>query len=105
MLYAIAPSRCNLFFIRFTAEGSGGAYLHSGVLVGLRGSTFAGNRAGDAGLAIMSHGMVEHDSYENTSFKSNTYYCASGQYGYEVTEIGEFEEELTELQHHRLARQ
>ncbi|CAM9112289.1 unnamed protein product, partial [Sphacelaria rigidula] len=85
----------NSSFEENRAEGSGGAYLHSGVLVGLRGSTFAGNRAGDDGLAIMSHGMVELDSFENTSFRSNTYYCPSGQYGYEVTKIGGFEDEVS----------
>lgn len=73
--------------------GSGGAYLHSGVLVGLARSTFAGNRAG-GGLAVSSLGMME--SIVNTSFESNAFYCPSGEYGHDV---GEFEDKVTKLQH------
>lgn len=64
------------------AEGSGGAYLHSGVLVDLSYSTFARNRAGDAGLAVSSLGILRKIS--NTSFESNTYLCPSGEYGYGI---------------------
>lgn len=65
-------------------EGSGGAYLHSGVLVKLDLATFVGNRARDAGLAIQSLGIV--GNIFNTTFESNTYFCPAGQYGVDVDE-------------------
>ena len=55
----------------------------------LLGATFVGNRAGDAGLAVQSVGVVE--SIGATTFHSNTYFCAPGQFGdeyeYEVTAL------------------
>ncbi|CAN0183065.1 unnamed protein product [Scytosiphon promiscuus] len=65
------------------AVGSGGAYLHSGPLVELGDSTFVGNRARDAGLAVQSLGYVEN--IHDTTFESNTYFCSSGEYGFEAT--------------------
>lgn len=65
-------------------EASGGAYLHSGVLVKLDLATFVGNSARDAGLAIQSLGIV--GNIFNTTFESNTYYCPAGQYGVDVDE-------------------
>lgn len=47
-------------------------------------ATFVKNRSGDAGLAVMSLGIVEDMS--NITFESNTYYCRSGTYGYEIHE-------------------
>ncbi|CAM9198462.1 unnamed protein product [Ectocarpus sp. 12 AP-2014] len=73
-----------------SAEGSGGAYLHSGVLVELDRSTFVRNRARDAGLAVQSLGIVEN--ILDTAFESNTYYCSSGEYGYEDVVASEDEE-------------
>lgn len=87
-------------FVRFTAERSGGACLNSGVLVGLGGSKFIGNRAGGDGPAVMSLGIVENIT--DTSFESNTNYCPPGEYGYD---IDEFEDEVTKLQYFPLARQ
>lgn len=65
-----------------TAEGSGGAYLHSGVAVGIENCIFVGNRAGDEGLAILSLGIAEKIS--GVEFDSNSFYCSSGTYGYEM---------------------
>lgn len=65
------------------AVGSGGAYLHSGLLVSLADTTFVGNRAGAAGLAVSSLGIIENVT--DTTFESNTYYCQSGQYGYDIS--------------------
>ncbi|CAM9477686.1 unnamed protein product [Ectocarpus fasciculatus] len=67
------------------ALGSGGAYLHSGLLVNLDNTTFVGNRAGSAGLAVSSLGILENVT--DTTFESNTYYCQSGQYGYDISEV------------------
>lgn len=55
-------------------------------------AAFFGNRAGDAGLAIQSVGAVEN--MINTTFESNTYYCPSGQFGYDV---GASEDEVMAL--------
>ncbi|CAM9892814.1 unnamed protein product, partial [Ectocarpus sp. 8 AP-2014] len=65
------------------AVGSGGAYLHSGLLVSLADTTFVGNRAGAAGLAVSSLGIIENVT--DTTFESNTYFCQSGQYGYDIS--------------------
>ena len=65
-----------------TAAGSGGAYLHSGVAVALDSCNFAGNKAGDEGLAVLSLGIAENIS--DVVFDSNTFSCSSGTYGYEV---------------------
>ncbi|CAM9404669.1 unnamed protein product, partial [Ectocarpus sp. 12 AP-2014] len=47
-----------------------------------------GNRARNAGLAVQSLGIAWNIT--DTTFESNTYYCSSGQYGYEY-EFGEDE--------------
>lgn len=78
--------------------GAGGAFLQSGVLVELGRTSFVGNRATDAGLAVQSLGIAQNIT--TTIFESNTYYCPSGEFGYE---IGEFEEEVTNLPCSRLA--
>ena len=72
---------------RFSAaDGSGGAFEFSGIVVALNGSEFVGNRAGDGGLAISSLGVLE--SINHTLFESNTEYCPPGQYGYnEVVKV------------------
>lgn len=64
------------------AEGSGGAYLHSGIAVNLQNCTFVRNRAGGEGIAVLSLGMVEKMS--SVDFDSNTKYCRSGTYGLEM---------------------
>ncbi|CAB1101543.1 unnamed protein product [Ectocarpus sp. CCAP 1310/34] len=71
-----------------SSVGSGGAYLHSGLLVSLADTTFVGNRAGAAGLAVSSLGIIEN--LTDTTFESNTYYCQSGQY-----DIGADEDEVS----------
>ncbi|CBJ26186.1 conserved unknown protein [Ectocarpus siliculosus] len=58
---------------------SGGALLHSGVLVGVHNTAFQANRAGEDGLAIMSLGIAEN--FTDVTFAENTFYCAPGQYG------------------------
>lgn len=78
----------------FTAGSSGGAYLHSGVVVVIKNATFVENRAGDSGLAIMSLGIVEN--MFDTTFESNTYSCPSGKYGYDIDEE-DMDEEQTEV--------
>ncbi|CAM9767423.1 unnamed protein product, partial [Scytosiphon promiscuus] len=42
------------------------------------------NRAGDVGPAVSSLGRAK--GITNTSFESNTYFCPSGQYGYDQPE-------------------
>ena len=64
------------------AAGSGGAYLHSGVNVGLERCTFVENQAGEEGPAVLSLGIAENVS--DVAFDSNTLYCRSGTYGYEM---------------------
>ena len=66
----------------YTAVGSGGAYLHSGVAVDLERCTFVGNKAGGEGLAVLSLGIAENIS--DVVFESNTIHCASGTYAYEM---------------------
>lgn len=61
---------------------SGGAYLHSGVAVDLQRCTFVGNKARDEGLAIVSLGIAE--KMVDIVFDSNTVYCRSGEYGFEM---------------------
>lgn len=51
----------------------------------MHNANFVGNRAGVAGLAVMSLGIVEDMSY--TTFETNTFYCPSGQYGYDKFEV------------------
>ena len=60
---------------------SGGAFLHSGVLVALTNITFVANRAGEDGLAVMSLGLAE--SITNVIFSNNSFYCSAGTFGYE----------------------
>lgn len=74
-----------VFFFFYATETSGGAFLHSGVVISMQSVTFVENRAGEAGLAIMSLGIIE-DMYD-TRFESNTYYCPSGRYGYDKMEV------------------
>lgn len=64
------------------AAGSRGAYLHSGVAVALERCTLAGNKAGDEGLAVLSPGTIRKLS--DVVFDSNTFYCTSRTYGYEM---------------------
>lgn len=64
------------------AEGSGGAYLHSGIAVDLKNCTFVRNKAGGEGIAVLSLGMVEEMS--SVDFDSNTKFCGSGTYGLEM---------------------
>eukprot|EP00903_Cladosiphon_okamuranus_P007092 g6891.t2 len=64
------------------AAGSGGAYLHSGVNVDLERCTFVENQAGEEGPAVLSLGIAENVS--EVVFDSNTFYCSSGTYGYEM---------------------
>lgn len=71
---------CVLLFT--TTEGSGGAYIHSGVLVRMDGSTFLENKAGEDGPAVMSLGIAENVS--DVTLDANTFYCGAGQYGFEM---------------------
>eukprot|EP00903_Cladosiphon_okamuranus_P015456 g14274.t1 len=71
----------DVWFEGNVAEGSGGAYIHSGVLVRMGGSTFVENKAGDEGPAVLSLGIAENIS--GITFDANTFYCSAGQYGYE----------------------
>ena len=75
----LSPTKraCVLVFI---TEGSGGAYIHSGVLVRMDGSTFD-NKAGEDGRAILSLGIAENIS--EITLDANTFYCSAGLYGYE----------------------
>ncbi|CAN0297003.1 unnamed protein product [Pylaiella littoralis] len=75
------------------AEKSGGAYWHSSVLVAMSNTTFVENRAGDSGPAVVSFGLVSGMS--NTTFGTNTHYCPSGQYGYDI-EQGDMDEQQIE---------
>lgn len=63
---------------------SGGAILHSGVLVGLHGTTFHENRAGEDGLAIMSLGIAEN--FTDVTFSGQTFFCPAGEYGVDVNQ-------------------
>lgn len=68
-------------FPLFTAV-SGGAFLHSGVLVGLQRTNFLENTAGEDGLAIMSLGIAEN--FTDVTFAANKFYCPAGEYGHDV---------------------
>lgn len=61
-----------------SSEVSGGAFLHSGVLVELSGTTFENNTAGEDGPAVMSLGQAHNIS--NVNFDGNTLYCGVGYY-------------------------
>ncbi len=82
-IFDLRQRRQNLKLISLsTAAGSGGAYLHSGVVLALERCTFVRNNAGDEGLAILSLGIAENIS--DVVFDSNAFYCGSGSYGYEM---------------------
>lgn len=66
----------------FPTEGTGGGYIHSGVLELLDGSTFVENKAVEDGPAVMSLGIAEN--FSDVTFDANTFYCSAGAYGYEV---------------------
>lgn len=57
-------------------------------------TTFVENRAGDSGPAVVSFGLVSGMS--NTTFGTNTHYCPSGQYGYDI-EQGDMDEQQIEV--------
>lgn len=81
----LRPLPCAIIrLLVLTTEATGGGYLHSGVLVELNRTTFMFNRAGAAGLAVQSLGIAEN--IVNTTFDSNTFFCSSGQYGYDIDE-------------------
>lgn len=72
---------CSFWFIAL----AGGAFLHSGVLVGLRSTDFFENMAGEDGLAIMSLGIAE--TFSNVTFEANTFHCPPGEYGHDVDQF------------------
>lgn len=77
---------------RPSAEVSGGALLHSGVLVELSGTIFEENTAGEDGPAVMSLGLAQNIS--NVDFVANAFYCSSGFYGVE-DDAGDVRPELS----------
>ena len=81
----VAPTRIPAPLFRRTTVGSGGAYLHSGVAVDLERCAFAGNKAYDEGLAILSLGIAENIA--DVVFDSNAFYCLSGEYGVDDPEV------------------
>lgn len=86
------PRTLGMWSSFFPTEGTGGGYIHSGVLVLLDGSTFVGNQAGEDGPAVMSLGIAEN--FSSVTFDANTFYCSAGAYGYEnETEAGVGEDE------------
>ena len=53
--------------------------MHSGTLEALTGCIFESNMAGRDGLAVTIFGLV--DDITNLTFRTNSFYCASGKYG------------------------